>query len=325
MRSVIVAAVKVAITLTIFYIIFRNIDSGAFVSTMRHARIEALLAGFLTLWIGHYTCIYRWRMLMRPLMPVMSVPRLLGIYCMGMFFNLALPTIVGGDVVKVYYTGKPTKSYAQSFAATFMDRDTGLFSMLAIACTATLLYPVSVPGIPVSLIIRCAFIAFLIGNIFIFVPGMHSRLTKSLRRMRLDGIAGKIDTVSAAFQIVGKRPSVLAGSVAISLINQFLYIAVVWFISRGLRLEVPFFYFLTFVPVITLVSMIPVSLNGLGLREYAFMSLFGGIGIAPASCIALGLFTSVIILLSSLPGGIVYIVYRNRGDRKPLASLDAEF
>jgi hypothetical protein len=66
-------------------------------------------------------------------------------------------------------------------------------------------------------------------------------------------------------------------------------------------------------------------LNGMGLREYAFMSLFGAIGVPPASCIALGLLSSVVIILSSMPGGIVYIFFRNRNDLQQLAALETEF
>ncbi len=55
------------------------------------------------------------------------------------------------------------------------------------------------------------------------------------------------------------------------------------------------------------------------------MSLFGAIGVAPASCIALGVISSIVIILSSLPGGIVYIFFRNRSDMKQLAELETEF
>jgi uncharacterized membrane protein YbhN (UPF0104 family) len=84
-------------------------------------------------------------------------------------------------------------------------------------------------------------------------------------------------------------------------------------------------WFLIFIPVITLISMIPISLNGMGLREYAFMSLFGAIGVDRESCIALGLLSSIVTILSSLPGGVVYIFFRNRNDMQQLAAFETEF
>ena len=117
----------------------------------------------------------------------------------------------------------------------------------------------------------------------------------------------------------------LLGALLISFANQLLVITVSWIMAIGLRLHVSPLWFLVFVPVITLISMIPISLNGMGLREFAFMSLFGAIGVAPESCVALGLISSIVILLSSIPGGIVYVFLRNRNDFQQLAAIETEF
>ncbi len=325
MKNKVFSLVKIAITALLFYFIFQNVDSEIFASTLVNASPGILVAAFLFVWLAHYVCIFRWRLLMQPLMPVPSLNRLFGIYCIGIFFNLTFPTIIGGDVVKIYYVGKHSDSYSQSFASTFLDRDTGMLAMLVIACLGIILYPVSVPGIPVSFILWGAFALFILGNICLFTPPCHGILNRLLKALRMSRIEKKADRVASAFQIIGKHKSVLLGSLLISFVNQLLYISSVWITARGLHLEIPFYYFLVFVPVITLISMIPVSLNGMGLREYAFMTLFGSIGTQADSCIALGLLTSIMIILSGVPGGIIYIFYRNRDDRKQLTKLETEF
>jgi glycosyltransferase 2 family protein len=94
--------------------------------------------------------------------------------------------------------------------------------------------------------------------------------------------------------------------------------------ALGLRINVSPFYYLIFVPVTTLISMIPISLNGMGLREYSFLSLFGAIGVMNVSCIALGLLSSIVLIVSSLPGGIVYLFFRNKTDMQQMAALETE-
>jgi len=324
MKTKIFALAKVTITALLFLYIFNKIDFKQFGATLRNAQIDILIIGFLVLWLGHYICIYRWRMLMRPLMPVLSLGNLFGIYCIGLFFNLTFPTVIGGDVVKMYYAGKPSKSYAQSFAAAFLDRDAGMLAMMIIACVAVIIYPVTVPGIPVTIIIWSVFAAFIVGNIAIFTPRFHLMITNILHRFHLPRVALKIDMISNAFQIMGKHPAILFGALIISFINQLLVISVTWILALGLRLNLSPSYFLVFVPVITLISMIPISLNGMGLREYSFMSLFGAIGVPHASCIALGVISSIIVILSSLPGGIVYIFFRNRSDIQQIAAFENE-
>ena len=320
MKSFLAAVLKAAVTALLFYLIFRNVDIHQFWQTMRNASVGVLVVGFLILWGAHYICVFRWRLLMGPLLPVLPMSRLFGIYCIGLFFNLAFPTLIGGDVVKAYYAGKPSKRYAQSFAAAFLDRDSGMLALMLIACLATILYPVDVPGVPVSLIIWSVFVAFILANLAIFAPFLHRHLTGILQRMNMIRLAGKVDALSSAFQVMRREPRVLLGSLAISLLNQILFISVNWVMARGLNLDVSIVHFWVFIPVITLVSMIPVSLNGMGLREYAFLSLFSSIGIARESCIALGLLSSAVIILSAIPGGVIYLFFRTRSDTREMAA-----
>jgi uncharacterized protein (TIRG00374 family) len=324
MKNVLAAVLKTLVTAVLFYFLFRKVNFSEFGETLRNARLNYLLAGFVLLWLGHYMCIFRWRMLMRPVMPLLSLTDLFSIYCIGLFFNLTFPTVVGGDVVKMYYAGRPSKRFAASFAATFLDRDAGMLAMMLIACVATLFHPISVPGIPVGLIIWGATVAFVLANLAIFTPSMHRMLTGFLNRFRLSRLAGRIDTISNAFQVMGRHPLVLINSLIISIVNQIVAISISWILALGLHIDVPLLYFLAFVPVVTLISMIPISLNGMGLREYAFLSLFGGIGVDREAAVALGLLSSVTIFISAIPGSVIYIFFRNRADAQQIAALESD-
>jgi len=325
MKSIITTFIKIAVTAILFFIIFRNIDFKSFGEILKNARPGILIAAYCVLWLGHFVCVFRWRMLMRPLMPVRSFKGLLGIYCIGLFFNLTFPTVVGGDVVKIFYVGKHSNSYSQSFAATFLDRDVGMLAMMIIACIALLIHPVSVPGVAVDIIVWGAFAAFIIGNTCLFNPRFRRAACRLLKQIRLSKFAQKMERVSTVLHIIGEKKWTLLVSLLISFINQFFAISSVWVTAIALRLEIPFSYFLIFVPVITLISMIPVSLNGMGLREYAFMSLFTAIGVSSESCFALGLLSSLMIVLTSLPGGVIYIFFKNKVDRRSFAAVETEF
>ncbi len=324
MKNSVFALAKALVTVVLFYLLFRKVDFNEFAETLRNARLDLLLLGFAILWVGHYTCIYRWRMLMRPIMPILSLGRLFGIYCIGLFFNLTFPTVVGGDVVKMYYAGKPSKKFAASFAATFLDRDAGMLAMMMIACAAAVISPLTAPGIPIRPIIWSATVGFVVANIVIFTPSAHRRLTGFLKMLDMSKLAGRIDTISDVFQVMGKHRMVLVYSLIISLANQILAISINWIMAEGLHIHVPLFYFLLFIPVVTLISMIPISLNGMGLREYAFVSLFGSIGVDREAAVALGLLSSMTIFISAIPGGVVYIFFRNRADVQQMAALESD-
>jgi len=325
MKSRIITLIKIIVTATLFYFIFRNINFKSFGETLQNARLGILTAAYVVLWMGHFVCVFRWQMLLRLLMSVHSIQSLLGIYCIGLFFNLTFPTVVGGDVVKIFYVGKHSNSYSKSFAATFLDRDAGMLAMMIIACAGLLFYPVSIPGVAVEIIVWGTSAAFILGNICLFTPRLRMKATSLLRFLHMSKFAEKMERISSVLHIIGKNKLILLASLLISFLNQSLAISVVWITAVGLNLHIPFSYFLIFVPVITLISMIPVSLNGMGLREYAFMSLFSAIGVSTESCIALGLVSSILIILSSLPGGIIYIFFRNKTDESSFADIKTEF
>ncbi|MDR1728897.1 MAG: flippase-like domain-containing protein [Acidobacteriota bacterium] len=324
MKSAIATIVKLLVTGLFFYYIFSKVDPHQFAGTLKGADLRLLAAAFLLLMLGHLICVFRWRMLMRPLMPAPSVARLGGIYCIGMFFNLTFPTIIGGDVVKVYYAGKPSKSWAESFASTFLDRDVGMFAMMVIACCAISLHPVSVPRVPVTAVLWAVFGMFILGNIAVFTPRFYRVLSALLQKAHARKLAAKTDNVAGAFQVVGKRPGVLWAAFAISLANQLMCIATTWLTGLALGVDISPLHYLIFVPVVTLISMLPISLNGMGLREYSFLSLFGAVGVAHEPCVALGLLASLMIILSSLPGGIVYILFRHKDGAEKVSDLEAE-
>jgi len=324
MKTAFITLAKLFVTGLFFFYIFGKIDLRQFADIMRGARIGLLACALLTIWLAHFVCVLRWRILMRPVMPAPSFTRLCCIYCIGMFFNLTFPTIIGGDAVKIYYAGKPSRSYAESFASVFLDRDIGMFAMMIIACSSVFLYPVPVPGVSIRLILWSVFILFIIGNVAVFTPRPHRLLSAALRKMRREKIAAKIDGVAGAFKVTGRHPAAIWKSLGISFANQLLGCAAVWIAALSIGINVSLFYFLIFVPAATLISMIPISLNGMGLREYSFMNLFGAIGVAGESCIALGLLSSLLIILSSLPGGLVYIFFRGKAGDARIAVVDIE-
>jgi glycosyltransferase 2 family protein len=323
-RGLLIALAKAAVTLALFYFLFRKLDLAGFMAGIREARLSLILFAFSCLWTGHYICIFRWRMLMRPLMPVLSVGRLFAIYCVGLFFNLAFPTLVGGDAVKLYYAGKPSKRYVESFAASFLDRDAGMLGMMIIACSATLVHPVTLAGVPVILIVWAVFAAFIALNVAIFLPALHACMTGLMRRCGLARAATKIDSVSEAFVKMSREPGALAGAVAISLLNQFIVISVVWITSTALGLSIGLGHFLVIVPTVTLISMVPVSLSGMGLREFAMVSLLAGLGAGRESAAALGLLCSGFVIVSAIPGGIIYLFLRGREDSSEMAALESQ-
>jgi uncharacterized membrane protein YbhN (UPF0104 family) len=94
--------------------------------------------------------------------------------------------------------------------------------------------------------------------------------------------------------------------VGLSLIIQGLSVVVVWLLAQGLGITAPFSPYLVFVPLINLSIMIPLTINGFGLREYLYTIFFNELGVMPETAVALGLLSAFILALIALPGGVIY-------------------
>ena len=85
-------------------------------------------------------------------------------------------------------------------------------------------------------------------------------------------------------------------------------IAVVFLNTRALALDVPFAAIAVFVPLVSLAGMVPVSVNGLGVREALYILLFGRIGVPAETAVSLALLYLAVTFLASLPGGLAYVM-----------------
>jgi len=103
------------------------------------------------------------------------------------------------------------------------------------------------------------------------------------------------------------EPQVLLKAFLISFVVQIKGVVIFYLISRGFGLNVSIGYFFMFVPIAVSISMIPISLSGLGLREGAFVYLFSKVGMTSAQALSISLAGFAIMVLLGLVGGVEYI------------------
>ena len=113
-------------TIALYALVFYWTDASAILGQLSRARLDLAIAGVLLYAAGQSISAWRWKILLGPVQLQASYPRLLSFYFTGMFFNLFLPTIVGGDAVKALLLSRETGATARSTMSVFMERDLGL-------------------------------------------------------------------------------------------------------------------------------------------------------------------------------------------------------
>ncbi len=212
----------------------------------------------------------------------------------GTFFNLFLPGTVGGDVIKAYYLYKGTQKRGDSLVSVFMERYMGMFALILIATIAMISGYEYVKGTFAIKFFIIILTAFITGTIFVsFFP--YEIFYKRLRAVRLN----------IRDFIFHKR--IFFITLFLSIVVQALGNFIVFLLAKSINIELPVGIHFLFVPIITVISMIPVSFSGIGLREYLFLHFYGLVGITEEKAVTLSILWFMVMTITGIVGMFFYI------------------
>ncbi len=257
--------------------------------------------------VGLFASAYRWKILADAQGDVMPLGFLARSYLVGTFFSQFLPSSFGGDVVRIWDGSRCSRSVLKSSAIVAVERATGVFVLFVFALTASLFRVRMVSRVPlIAAALAVGAAGVLAAALFLGPPG--GRL---VARLPAAGIAGKLRDGAARFRATilryreAPRPFLRATAWAVVLqVNVVVYYVL---IGRAFPLKVPLLDYFMFIPIVLLVQILPLSINGIGLRELAYVAVFSYYGIAAQTAIAFSLIDAGLRLGTALVGGIVYL------------------
>ncbi|MBI3951883.1 MAG: flippase-like domain-containing protein [Acidobacteria bacterium] len=300
---------KVFVSGTLLYVVSRGIDAAKLQAILKQAHLNLIASAVLLYCLGQMLCAYRWKVLMEPVGLDLSYWRAVSFYFLGMFFNLFFPTMVGGDAVKVYYLVREGGDVTRSTTTVLMDRDTGLAGLLLLAVVVAGVGTVHLMGIPLFPVLLGVAVLFALANVVLFYDPTYHWVARGFERIRLAKLVELTRRFHSAFSAYRQSLSRLVGAVGLSLIFDVALISFVYLAAKAIGWSVEFKYFCVFIPLIGLIGMIPITLYGFGLREYSFVFFFSQVGMPQEASLLLAFLFFFIVLVSSLPGAIIYIFY----------------
>ncbi|MEW6103675.1 MAG: lysylphosphatidylglycerol synthase transmembrane domain-containing protein [bacterium] len=224
----------------------------------------------------------------------------------GAFFSNFLPGTIGGDVFQTYILKKKGFSGTKSAVAIMTTRFTEFIGMTTFFLIFLYLgYKI----LTLSLINYLAKIIFFI-LVFIFLFSIcYWQIVRHSHRFH-PVIGNAICKMHNAILLYSHHKSQFVFSLALSFITTFIWILTPYILSLSLGMKVSFFYFFIFIPLVYLISSIPISINGIGLREGTYTFLFYLVGVNKNIALSLGLLVSSLELFKALVGGFIYLVYK---------------
>jgi len=257
----------------------------------------------------------RWRLLLQEKQVSISRTRLLTLCFIGTFFSGFLPTIVGGDVVRGYYAFKESNAHDVCFASILVERLCGLVIILITGCSASLYFLITQGPSPLIAASLGGSLLVLLVMCSVFYQPLFNVLSRPLHLVKRWDIAGKMYEIYQATLSYKGHVKALSWCAVISFIYELVIIYITYLMAVALGWNVPGALFFLAVPVVTVVSMFPLSFGGLGVREGAMVIFFSQYGVSAANAISLSLLSYSISLVAGAMGGVLYPFYKKKDNR----------
>jgi len=307
------ARLAVAAGLTLF--VFWRSDPGAVIDAGRGADLRWLAAAVALVAIDRVLMASRWMVLLRALEPGTRPPLwpVMRIFFVSTFVGTFLPS-VGGDVVRAWSLARLQVNAAQSAASVVMDRLLGVLALLMLGIVSLALAGRTFAARTVLAPLGIASAVCAVAAAVIFSDRAARPLqavARGLPGTRARQVATRL--IDAVRRYAGHRANlaeVLTGSIAVQILR------IVQAICLGAAIHVsaaPVAYFV-FIPLILLIMLVPVTVNGLGTSQVAFVWFFGQVGVPAADAFALSVLFVALGIVGNLPGGLLYATGRWNGE-----------
>lgn len=291
----------------IAWILWRN-DASAVFSKLGQVDGTWLGSGIALLVASVVLGAVQWERLLAVQGLSISRIRLFRAYSLGMFLNFVLPSGVGGDVVRAVQVHRDTQGGTKGVAATLLDRFAGLFTLALFASIASGLLAWNHPD---PLFRKLAYLtgfvalAFCVTSAVLFSRRVIGWIAPVARLFGEGPLIDKARNLRSAFLEYRTRPFLVVQVVLLSISTQFLRILVHWCCAKAMGLPLALAWILLFVPIVALISVLPISVGGWGLREGTQKTFFSLPGVMPgmsahdaaAGALALAVSTSLLGML----------------------------
>ena len=264
-------------------LLFLSVDLGTLVEAFSNINLEVLFYLILISVALLYISAMKWGFFLERFGAPVSVAKLFNLYLIGYFVNLLMPSYVGGDVARSYYLGKEVGQH-QAFAATILERYTGLVAMVSMAfvfvwLTEDVTAPIKWSVVLVTLLLVISTVVVLSRTslrLLSTIPG-GKKLTPHFEKIR------------EALLLARSDRKLLLKTLLFSYLFHFMTVVNTFVCALAVGWEAPIFRLFVVVPLILMVSALPLAPNSLGIQEGAFFYFLKLVGATSAEALGVAL------------------------------------
>jgi uncharacterized protein (TIRG00374 family) len=302
-------AIRAGITLLIFTFLLKSFSWPTLIKTLAHVHHIALLMGLAVGMLCIVFSAYSWQSLLKAERIHLDLAKLINLYFIGMAFSHFLPTSMGGDAVKAFYVGREFNNTAGATSAVLLSRVVGFVGMLLIAIPSLLIWSAyfSHEIVVGFLLFSLVIIIIIAGAIVLSIclPRLSTFIQTSKRPVH--PILTTTLEISCALGYTIRRPRPLIIAIVFAMLFWVASFLNYYGYASALNMDVPLYGYIIAISFSSLVAALPISINGFGVRESAFVYVFSMLHVSPTTSLLLAFLMDAQVLFFGLLGGCMYL------------------
>ncbi len=312
MKKWVAVALKSLVSGALIWFLLSGVDLGSAKTRIVEVAPEMLLLATLIFFVQVAIAVFRWRVVLKAIGAPLRFGKAFELTYIGIFFNQTLPSSVGGDAVRIYKAYRGGLSLSASVNGVMLERVATVVGLLLLV---VLVLPLFLPRLDEE-----TGRLFLLGGILSFSAAVAgTALLMVLDRLPGPFMAWRVIRGLAALAADTRKVFLSPGSsfrvLALSVAGHVNLTASVFVLALGLGLDVTFVDCLVLFPPVLLVTTLPISIAGWGVREGAMVAAFGLIGVSAEGALVLSILYGLLSIATSLPGGVIWLMSQDRNEK----------
>jgi uncharacterized protein (TIRG00374 family) len=307
-KSAAFTLVKILITVIILAIVVRKVELGTMLATLAHCRFPLVILALLIFAGYQFIYVYNWGRVLSVLEEErVGYHELFKFHMIGLFYNLFLPTSMGGDLAKIYYLSKRIANRLLTIKSIVILRGTGLLTnlllvVISVAVTSETVRLHAARAFSAASLTAAGMVMFFIVSTLV-VP-REGKISSVLMKMK--------DFLGSPRDVLKHHKKQVVCILILSFVTQILIVLENYILLAALRIDIPFIDMMYIIPLTFFATLLPITIAGLGVREGVFIFFLQRHNYAADDAVAFSLLGYSLMLLMGIAGGIINVATHSK-------------
>ena len=317
-KNVLVISFKAIVSIGLIWVALKSVDLQSAFDRARQVNTLMLLTTGVLLIFQAVLGGIRWYAVAKAIESKLSLIDSLRLFYIGLFFNQVLPGGTSGDLVRMFLSYRSGLTLRGSINGVMLER---LITVVALVLLISLTQPFFSDQIDIDYFAWSNEISVFILVLMVIGIYFLTSLDQVPQRFKKWKLLRGLSYLGQDSRKIFLRPTNIFPIILLGLLPHINFSICAYSLAKGLGIPISLFQCLCLMPPIMLITTLPLSIGGWGIRENAIILGFGLIGVASDAALALSVLLGLIALVTALPGGLVWLLSRERGENVSISSV----